>query len=141
MLRAVARSGHNDAGRILRPALIALTVYHLALGLYMVVAPGSFYDVVGPFEARNDHYIRDVSTFYLAFGAATALAIGRPSWRAPVLALMAIEYALHAVNHLVDIGDADPSWVGYSDFVSIALLAVLLGWLTRVAMRERTAPS
>ncbi len=140
MLRAVARSGNNDAGRILRPALIALTILHLALGVYMAVAPGSFYDAIGPFEARNDHYIRDVSTFYLAFGAASALAISRPSWRAPVLGLMAIEYALHAVNHLVDIGDADPSWVGYSDFASIALFAVLLAWLTRVAMRERTAP-
>jgi uncharacterized membrane protein len=140
MLRAVARSGDNDAGKILRPALIALTVYHLALGLYMAVAPGSFYDLVGPFEARNDHYIRDVSTFYVAFGAATALAIGRPSWRAPVLGLMAIEYAFHALNHLIDIGDADPSWVGYSDFVSIGLLAVLLAWLTRVALREPSIP-
>ena len=136
MLRAVGRSGHSHAGRVMRPALVALTVYHLGLGLYMALAPSSFYDVIGPFGDRNDHYIRDVSTFYLAFAAATALALSRPSWRAPVLAAMAIEYALHALNHLIDIGEADPSWVGYSDFASIALLTVLLAWLTRAAMNQ-----
>jgi uncharacterized membrane protein len=140
MLRAVARAEESNTGRILRPALIALTVYHLAVGLYMAFAPSSFYDQIGPFGARNDHYIRDVSTFYIAFGIATALALSRPSWRAPVLALMAIEYALHALNHLIDIGDADPSWVGYFDFVSIALIAVVLAWLTRLAAREPAAP-
>ena len=123
----------------MRPALIGLTVYHLALGLYMAFAPGSFYDVIGPFEQRNDHYIRDVATFYVAFAAATGLALGRPSWRLPVLALITIEYALHALNHLIDIGDADPSWVGYSDFGSIALLTLVLAWLTRAAARERGA--
>ena len=56
-----------------------------------------------------------------------------------MLGLIAIEYALHAINHLLDIGDADPSWVGYSDFAGIALLAAALAWLTRVAMRERAA--
>jgi hypothetical protein len=140
MLRAVARSEHSNAGRVMRPALIALTVYHLALGLYMAFAASSFYDKIGPFGARNDHYIHDVATFYVAFAAATGLALGRPSWRAPVLALMAIEYALHALNHLIDIGDAHPSWVGYSDFASIALIAVLLTWLARVAAGERAAP-
>jgi hypothetical protein len=140
MLRAVARSEDSNTGRVMRPALIALTVYHLALGLYMAFAASSFYDKIGPFGGRNDHYIHDVATFYIAFGVASGVALSRPSWRVPVLALMAIEYALHALNHLIDIGDADPSWVGYSDFASIALITVLLAWLASVAARERAAP-
>ena len=49
------------------------------------------------------------------------LAARRPSWRAPALALVGLQYALHALNHLLDVGDADPSWVGPFDLVSLAV--------------------
>ena len=61
----------------------ALAAYHLALGLLMVVAPKVFFEQIGPFGVRNDHYIRDVATFYLAFGAGLALAVRRPRREPP----------------------------------------------------------
>ncbi len=121
--------------RALPAVLLILGVSQLALGLWMVISPGSFYDALGPFGERNDHYLADVATFYLALGAAALVAARRPGWRLPVLGFAAIQYTLHAVNHLVDIGEADPGWVGPFDFVTLALSAAGLAWLTEVARR------
>ena len=111
---------------------ILLTVFalgQLLLGALLWLAPGFFYDEIGPFGARNDHYMGDVATFYLALGAAALVALRRLSWRVPVLALAFVQYALHSLNHLIDIGESDPGWRGPADFVSLTLTAVLLAWM------------
>jgi hypothetical protein len=124
----------------IRTALIAFAVLHLALGALMVVAPGTFFERIGPYGAENPHYVRDVATFYLAAAAVLALAVGRPSWRAPVLAYLAIQYALHAVNHLADVGEADPRHLGPVNLVLIALGAVVLARLFVVWRRREPRP-
>jgi Domain of unknown function (DUF4345) len=127
---------NRDVTGALKPLLVVFGLSQLALGLYMAIAPGSFFDSIGPFGARNDHYVRDMSTFYVALGLAGLVAARRPSWRVPVLALATAEFALHAVNHLVDIGKSDPSWNGPADFALVAASALLLGWMTWVASRS-----
>ena len=59
----------------------------------------------------------DLATFYLALGAVALVAVRRASWRVPVLALALVQYALHSLNHLIDIGESDPSWLGPANFV------------------------
>lgn len=113
-----------------------LAAYHLALGVFMAVAPGTFFTELGPFGAQNDHYIRDVATYNLAIGAIALVAILRRSWRVPVLALVLIQFALHAVNHLVDIGEAEPESVGVADFVGLALGTALIAALLVAATRR-----
>jgi hypothetical protein len=66
-----------------------------------------------------------------------AVAASRPSWRAPVLALVGLQTALHAVNHLIDAGDADPSWAGPLDTVSLAVAALVVGAMFRAALRAQ----
>src|SRR3954467_8774811 len=110
-------------------ALGILPAYHLALGLFMAVPPGAFYDALGPFPPENHHYIADVATFYLAFGAALAVAVRRPAWRIPVLALVLTEYVLHVLNHAKDVGAAVSDAKGVSALVSLALLSALIGGL------------
>lgn len=119
----------------LRQTFVFLGVTQLALGAFQAIAPGPFFDAVADFGPRNDHYLRDVSTLYLALGITLLLAAGRPAWRVPVLTFATIQYALHALNHLIDIGDADPSWVGPFDFVSLTLFAFLLAYVLRDAAR------
>lgn len=109
--------------------VLAFGVYHLALGLFMVVAPGTFFDKIGPFGARNDHYIGDVATFELAFGVLLVAAYRRRAWRAPILAVVGLQFLLHSVNHLLDAGEADPEWVGWFDFFSLAVSTALLAGL------------
>ena len=55
----------------MRALLIAFGAVQLALGLLLWLTPGFFYDEIGPFGPRNDHYMGDVATWYLALGAAT----------------------------------------------------------------------
>jgi len=126
----------DPAPSVVTAGLIAFAVIQLGLALLMAVSPHTFYTAVGPFGAFNPHYIRDVASFYGAIGIGLLIAIGRPAWRVPVLALTSIQYALHSVNHLVDIGKAHPAWNGYFDFFSLAAATVLLAWLWRTAARE-----
>lgn len=116
--------------------LVAFAVIQLGLALFMAVSPHGFYTAVGPFGAFNGHYIRDVASFYGAIGVGLLIAVGRASWRVPVLALTSIQYALHSVNHLIDIGKAHPEWTGYFDFFTLAAATVLLAWLWRAAALE-----
>jgi hypothetical protein len=114
-----------------------LGVYNVALAVFMAVAPHTFYDNVGPFGVRNDHYIRDTATFSAAIGVGLLIALRRPSWRVPMLAISAVQFALHSINHLLDIDKAHPAWNGYFDFFSLAAATILLAWLLRVARAER----
>jgi hypothetical protein len=126
----------DPAPSVVAVGLIAFAVIELGLALLMAGSPHTFYTAVGPFGAFNAHYIRDVASFYGAIGIGLLIAVSRPAWRVPVLAVTTIQYALHSVNHLVDIGKAHPAWNGYFDFFSLAAATVLLAWLWRAAARE-----
>ena len=119
-----------------RAILVALAASQLGLAVWMAVSPGSFFDAIAGFGAQNDHYIRDVAVFYLAIGVGLAVAALRPSWRFPVLAISATWYLAHAVNHLLDIGESDPDWVGPVDFVAILVTGLLLLGLAVLAARH-----
>jgi hypothetical protein len=130
------RASEAEPASTLVVGIGVFAVYHLGLGLFMAIAPHAFFTAVGPFGARNDHYVRDVATYNLAFGAGFAAALRLPSWRLPVLAIATIQFALHSANHLADIGAAHPAWIGYFDFASLAAATALLAWLWRGAARE-----
>ena len=119
-----------------RPALLAFGAYHLGLGIWMVLGPRSFYEKVAPYGSFSDHFVRDLATFYLALGAVQLVAAARRRWQLPVIAFTAIQYALHALNHLWDIGDTHPRSKGVVNFVVIALLAAGSWWLLRAAAQE-----
>jgi hypothetical protein len=120
----------------LRVVLYALGASQLALAAWMVVSPGSFFDAIAGFGSQNDHYIRDAATFPFAIGVALLIAAARRSWRFPVLVVSAVWYLAHAINHLVDIGESDPDWVGPADFVSLLVTGLLLAGLAAYVARE-----
>jgi hypothetical protein len=116
-------------------------VINVITALFAVIDPRGFYDSVGPFAPYNDHYIRDAAgAMQGSLGVAMAIAVFRRSWRIGVLGYALLHFAFHAVNHLVDIGDADPESIGVVDFVSLALGAGILAWLLARAVREERAP-
>jgi hypothetical protein len=119
----------------LRTILLVVAAYHLVLGAFMFFAPGAFYDSLGKFPPENHHYIKDVSTFYVALGVVVYVSVRRRSWRAPVLAFATLEYAIHAINHLIDVGDASSDFTGWFDFFSLALITLILAALTTFAWR------
>lgn len=99
------------------------------------LAPGTFFEEIGPFGVRNDHYMGDLATFYLAFGAAGLVAVVRAGWRVPVLTVAFVAQALHTINHAIDIGETDPGWLGPATLIGVAASTVLVGWMLRVAGR------
>ncbi|HWH96251.1 MAG TPA: DUF4345 family protein [Baekduia sp.] len=132
-MQRLAPSRSAAGAPVLRVGLLAVAVVQLATGLWLAIAPGSFYDAIADFGPRNEHDLRDMAAFYLASAIVLAVAARRPSWRAPALALVGLQFALHAVNHLVDIADADPSWVGPFDLVSLLAGTALILALYRSA--------
>ena len=110
-------------------ALLLFAFYLIGLSLLMLVAPGTFFSEVGPFGVRNDHYVRDAGTFQLALGVLALVAAKWRSWRLPALFALTFQFTLHTINHLIDIGEADPSWLGMVDFVGLAAATVVLALL------------
>ena len=108
----------------------------VGLSTFMLLAPGAFFETIGPFGERNDHYIRDAATFQLALGALAVVAARRPVLRPVAIGLLALQFLLHLVNHLVDLDEAVPRSVGVVDAVALALGLVLLAW---IALLERKA--
>jgi hypothetical protein len=127
--------------RTLRIAVLALGVFHLFEGGWQLLAPGSFFDELGRYGVENTHYVGDVGSFVAAYGVALLLAAGRSSWRAPLLAVGALWYGLHALNHLFDIDEARSDARGAVDTGLLAIGAGLLAWLAAVADRIRSAPA
>ena len=125
---------------VVRLGVALFAVVDLATAGFMALAPHAFYDAIGPFDTFNAHYLRDVATFEAAFGIGLAIAIGRAAWRVPMLAASAAQYALHTINHLIDIGNAHPAWAGYADFASLLLATVALLWLLRRASADPSTP-
>jgi hypothetical protein len=125
----------------LRAGLYILGGITFALGVLMAVAPGTFFDDVGQYGARNDHYIGDLAAFHLAAGGGFLIAARRPGWRVPMLVLGAAWYGLHALNHLFDIGEAESDVRGIADTVFLALGAAAFAYLARgAALIDRTRP-
>jgi hypothetical protein len=120
----------------MRAGLLSLAGVQLTIGLWQAISPRSFYTALADFGPRDDHVMRDVASYYLASGVVLAIAAGRPSWRAPALALVGLQFGLHALNHLADVGKSDPSWVGPFDLLSLLAGTLLIALLFRAADRE-----
>ena len=115
----------------LRPLLVVAGAYHLALGAFMFLAPREFYDRTAGFPPYNDHFVRDAAAFVLALGIVLLIASVRTSWQEPVLTVTVIWYAVHVLNHLIDIGDTDPGWHGPFTLVVLIAFGLGLAWLLR----------
>jgi hypothetical protein len=122
--------------RAVRVVLVGFAIYLLAIALLALVSPHTFFEKVGPFGSSNAHYTRDGATFELALGVGAAVAVFRQSWRVPLLATMALQSLLHAINHLSDIANAHPKWLGPFDFAGLAIGTVVLAWALARTRRQ-----
>ena len=123
----------------MRAILVVFAAYHLITGALALFAPDTFFDEIGRYGVENSHYVGDAGAFAFAYGAALVLALARPAWRAPILYVGALWYAVHAGNHLFDIDEARSDARGTFDTVALALGAVLLVWLGRISERLAVA--
>lgn len=110
--------------------LIVFGLYALAVGLFMMFAPGAFFDTLGYFGVRNDHYIFDNATFEVPQGLMLLAAVRWRSWRTPALAFATLHWALHAISHLIDPHHGAGDLIGWLEagglVVTTAILAIAL---------------
>jgi hypothetical protein len=124
---------------IQRGALLFFGALNLALGAIMAIDPGYFFEHIGKYGAENDHYIGDVSAFYLAAGIGLLIAAQRRSWRVPVCVVAALWYGFHAINHLLDVGIASSRGRGWSDSILLAIGAAAFALLAKAAGDDERA--
>jgi predicted anti-sigma-YlaC factor YlaD len=114
-------------------ALIVFGVYSVLSGLFMIVAPGTFYDTLGNFGVRNDHYIFDVAAFELPLGLMLLAAVRWPSWRVPALAFATLHWGLHALSHIVDPHHGAGDWIGWLEAAGLVLSTAILAMALRAS--------
>jgi hypothetical protein len=118
------KSFRHPSERLLHGFFLGLAAIHLGLGVWMFAAPHSFFLTIGAFDSYNPHYERDTATFYIAFALGSWVASTRPAWRLPILAITTLQYALHTINHGIDVNHANNAWAGPFDLISLGLATV-----------------
>jgi hypothetical protein len=122
--------------RYVEVTLIVFGVYSVLVGLFMFVAPGTFFDTLGNFGARNDHYIFDNATFEFPLGLMMLAAVRLPSWRVPALAFATVQWGLHALSHIVDPHHAAGDAIGWLEAGGLVGTTVLLAIALRASVAE-----
>jgi hypothetical protein len=112
---------------------------YLAGGVWAMVAPRSFFDVIATYPPYNQHLLHDIGAFLIGVGIGTLAGVWSRNALITGLAGVTAASVVHAVSHLVDADlgghDSDP-WL-------MAALAVVLLAATAaaVATRSRAARS
>ena len=132
MLQEPARA--TTRADVVTIVLVVVGVQQLATGVTALLAPGTFYDVVAAYPPQNDHFLMDLGSWMIALGAIALYGARRAEWRAPLLGLLALQYALHTIPHVLHVDDAKEAWQGWFALISLALAALLLFGLF---LRER----
>ncbi|MGO8937053.1 MAG: hypothetical protein ACLP3C_33030 [Mycobacterium sp.] len=119
--------------------LVMYGIYSVALGVFMMLLPVAFFNTLGAFGSRNNHYIFDNASFELPLGLLLLAAMRWSTWRVPALAFATAHWALHALSHLIDTDHHAGAWVGYLEFAGLALSTVLLAIALRCSIVEQKA--
>lgn len=123
--------------RYVEVILLVFGFYSVGLGLFMTVAPQTFFDTLGAFGIRNRHYIYDTASFEFPLGLLLLAALRWPSWRVPALAFATAHWALHALNHLIDTNHRAGATVGWLEFAGLAVSTVWLAIALRLSLIRR----
>lgn len=113
--------------------LVVFGLYALGLGLFMVFFPGAFFDTLGTFGVRNDHYIFDNASFEIPQGLLLLAATRRVSWRVPALAFATLHWALHSISHIVDPHHGAGDAIGWLEAGGLVATTVILALALRAA--------
>ena len=119
--------------RFPRAVAIIGGIAFVAIGLWAMIDPRSFFEVTATFEPYNQHFLQDVGAFQVGLGAVLLLA-GLPR-QADGLTVgligVGVGAALHAVSHVVgrDLGGTPEQDIPLFASTAVLLLAAgLLRW-------------
>jgi len=101
----------------------------VALGLWAMVDPQSFFERVALFEPYNQHFLQDLGAFQIGLGAVLLLAGLIPRLDAVTVALLGVGIgaALHAVSHVIGIDLGGRPAIDIPVFSVLALILLVAG--------------
>jgi hypothetical protein len=114
--------------------LIVFGLYALAVGLFMLFWPGAFFDTLGTFGVRNDHYLFDNASFEIPQGLLLLAAVRWASWRVPALAFATMHWALHSISHIVDPHHGAGDMIGWIEAGGLVLTTAILAIALRATV-------
>lgn len=122
---------HLDAreSRLVAPLIAVFGAIQIATAIWMLLAPRSFFDQIGPFGAYNVHYLRDVAAFQGGIGIALIASLRLRALRPGAVCALFGATALHAINHIVDISAVPGSNADLADALLVTLSSLVAGWL------------
>src|SRR6476620_9220086 len=120
--------------KLVTVTLIVFGLYAVGLGLFMLFFPGAFFDTIGTFGTRNDHYIFDNATFEIPQGLLLLAAVRREAWRVPALAFATVHWALHSISHVVDPYHGAGDAIGWLEAGGLAATKVILAFALRASV-------
>jgi hypothetical protein len=99
----------------------------LALGVWAMADPESFFDRVATFEPYNQHLVQDVGAFQIGLGVVLLLAVQRADPDALAVALLGVGIgsAAHVVSHVIghDLGGTPETDIPVFTAATVLLLA------------------
>ncbi len=105
-------------------------IFLLALGVWALTFPSSFYDQIALFSPYNRHLIHDAGAFQVGLGATLLLAL---RWRDALFVSLtgvgvgaAIHALVHAIDHDLGGRRSDPYALGL--LAAALIIAALLRW-------------
>ena len=111
---------------------VAGGVLFLALGVWAMADPESFFDRVATFEPYNQHFVQDIGAFQIGLGVVLLLAAQREQPDALAVALLGVGIgsAAHVVSHLIghDLGGSPETDI---PVFTVATVLLLLGGLAQ----------
>ena len=99
------------------------------LGVWAGIDSPSFTKTLADFGPENGHLVHDFGAASVAAGVGLLIAVRRVAWRTPILVVATIWNGLHAVSHLVDIGESRSRALGITEAVLLVGGTLVLGWL------------
>jgi hypothetical protein len=121
---------------------IILGIVFVALGVWAMVEPTSFFSTVALFEPYNQHFLQDIGAFQIGLGAVLLLA-GLPiRFDGLSLALIGVGIgaALHAVSHVIGRGLGGKPESDIPMFIVISVILLVAG-LVRLRQPQVSAQS
>jgi hypothetical protein len=134
-----ARSG-DRSDQLVVLGISAIAGAQLVTALLILLAPHWFFASVGNFGVYNGHYLGDAGTTTMGAGLGLLASLKWNALRAGALATNLAMIAAHAVNHWIDIGNANPgSSAGVFGAVSLSLLAGATAFVLKEALGREPA--
>jgi hypothetical protein len=133
------RSGGGSSNTIAQVLVVVCAVFLLGSGLFAMLAPEAFFNLVALYPPYNRHFIHDIGAFMLGLGSGLALALILTDALLVALAATAVGSVAHFVSHLADreLGGLPSDPVTFGVF-ALVVVALTVWRLRRVAFNSST---